>query len=117
MSVIQRPHEEFVYFENWRDLGCQVIVNGKEVLTLNTPESSLGAGGSPVFVEDWITPEEFCENLAAVLRAFGASEAVLDQVEWERQGYVKRQVERPTRTAAHLLSEIELAVMEGTATN
>lgn len=106
-STHQPSEEERVHFENWRELGCQVIVAGKEVLTLATPESSLGTGGGPAFVEDWVTPEEFCDNLTAVLRAFVASTAVLEQVEWERQNYLESQVPGPSRRTDDLLREVE----------
>lgn len=100
------PTEERVYFENWGDLGCQVVLDGKDVLTLTTPESALNMGGCPVFQEDWISPEEFCVSLSTVLRAFGASQAILDQVEWERKNYLERPIEGPHRTKAELLREI-----------
>jgi hypothetical protein len=44
-----QPTEARAHFENWRELGCQVIVGGTEVLTLATPESSSDTGDRPLF--------------------------------------------------------------------
>jgi hypothetical protein len=102
--------EERVYFENRRELGCQVIVDGKEVLSLTTPESSLNMASCPVFSEDWTTPDEFCLNLSTVLRAFGASEATLLRVEGEMQVNRQRAVAGPIRSSTDFLREIDQMV-------
>ena len=98
--------EERVIFENWEADGCHIFVGGKHVLTLNTPESSKCDDLYRAYLEDWISPEEFCAHLTAILRALGASPAVLAQVEQERENYRERPVEPPQRTHEDLLREV-----------
>lgn len=98
--------EERVTFENWEAEGCHVFVGPKHVLTLNTPESLSDPESDRCFIEDWISPDEFCEHLTAVLRALGASVAVIAQVEQERQNYRERPVTPPTRSSEDLLRSI-----------
>lgn len=98
--------EEHVTFESWEEEGCHVFVGNKHVLTLNTPESLNNPESDCCFIEDWISPEEFCDHLAAVLRALGASAAVLAQVEQERRNYQSRPVTPPPRSTEELLRQI-----------
>lgn len=86
--------------------GCHVFADNKHVLTLNTPE--LISKGDPynTFLEDWISPEEFCTSLEKVLTALGASPRVIAAVENERQNYRVRALQPPTRTKAMLLAEV-----------
>ena len=56
--------DERVIFENWLDDGCHIFVDHKHVLTLNTPECTNDEESSCCFVENWISPDEFCANLA-----------------------------------------------------
>lgn len=101
--------EEPVTFENWEAEGCHVFADNKHVLTLNTPELISRRHPSNLFLEDWISPEEFCESLEKVLRALGASPRVIASVENERQNYQVRALPPPTRTKAMLLAEVEAA--------
>lgn len=91
-------HEERVCFENWREDGCHVFVDNKHVLTLHTPESCLG-GCAPedCFIEDWISPDEYCPRLETILRALGASDSVLAAVEQERMNYRGSKLDLPSR--------------------
>jgi len=98
--------EERVTFENWEAEGCHVFVGNKHVLTLNTPESLSDPESACCFIDDWISPEEFCEHLSAVLLAFGASDAVIAQVEQERRNYRERPVPAPTRSNEDVLRSI-----------
>ena len=98
--------EERVIFENWEADGCHIFVGGKCVLTLNTPESSKCDEAYRAYIEDWISPEEFCAHLTAILRALGASPAVLAAVENERQHYRDYPIEPPKRSNADLLNEV-----------
>ena len=98
--------EDRVTFENWENDGCHVFVGNKHVLTLNTPESSKCDEAYRAYIEDWISPDEFCAHLTAILRALGASPALLAQVEQERQNYRDRPVEPPQRTHEDLLREV-----------
>lgn len=102
------PEEEPVIFENWESDGCHVFVQGKHVLTLSTPESTSADQPTPSFLDDWISPEEFCDSLEKVLRAFGASDEVIADIDNEREHYRNRQVSPPTRTNADLLAAISL---------
>ena len=98
--------DERVIFENWLDDGCHIFVDHKHVLTLNTPESTNDEESSCCFMENWISPDEFCANLAAVLRAFGASPTVLAAVEMERRHYRESPVNPPQRSNRDLLRGI-----------
>lgn len=98
--------EERVIFENWEADGCHVFVGGKHVLTLNTPESLNDPSSDCCYLDDWISPEEFCAYLTAVLRGLGAPPAVLAAVDNERQHYRDRPVEAPTRTNEDLLRKV-----------
>ena len=104
-------HEEPVIFENWQEEGCHVFAHGKHVLTLNTPESTAAGDPYTTFLDDWISPEEFCVMLESVLRALGASSAILALVQRERQRYREHPVQPPTRTNEDLIRETE-AVFE-----
>lgn len=99
-------NEERVIFENWEAEGCHIFVDGKYILTLSTPENSKCDEAYRAYIEDWISPEEFCGHLAAVLRALGASTAVMAQVEQERRNYREHPVEAPQRTHEDLLREV-----------
>jgi len=102
-----RPlREERVTFENWEADGCYVFVGNKQMATLNTPESSALGDPYNTFLDEWISPEEFCTTLEAVLRALGASSAVLAGVEQQRRNYQDRPVTPPARTKADLMSEL-----------
>lgn len=93
---------------NLRELGgngCHIFVGNKYVLTLSTPESSKCDEADRAYIEDWITPEEFCAYLTAILHALGASAAVLAQVKQEQQNYCDRPVEPPQRSNEDLLRE------------
>lgn len=102
--------EERVTFENWEAEGCHVFVGGKYVLTLNTPESSALGDSYNTLLDDWISPEEFCASLEAVLHALGASSTVLTQVEQERGNYRERPTTPPARTNADLLRELGVSL-------
>jgi len=97
-TAIEANHEERVTFENWRDDGCHVFVNHKHVLTLNTPESCLG-GSNPedCFTDEWISADEYCDSLCAVLQTLGASAAVVAAVAQERINYQVLSFELPSR--------------------
>lgn len=97
---------ERVIFENWLCEGCHIFVDSKHVLTLNTPESTNDEGSSCCFAEDRISPDEFCANLTAVLRGFGASPAVLAAVKMERRHYRESPVNPPQRSNRDILHEI-----------
>ncbi len=106
-SVVSIPwSEDPVIFENWEVEGCHVFVQGKHVLTLNTPESTAAGDSDNTLLDDWISPEEFCTTLESVLRTLGASPAVIAQVEQERRNYRERPVAAPRRTNADLMAEI-----------
>lgn len=98
--------EERVTFENWEADGCHIFVDHKCVLTLNTPESSKYDEAYRAYIEDWISPEEFCAHLTTVLQALGASPAVQARVQQERQNYRDRPVESPQRSHEDLLREV-----------
>ena len=100
--------EEPVIFENWELEGCHVFVHGKHVLTLNTPESTAAGDPYNTLLDDWISPEQFCATLEVVLRALGASPAVLAQVEQQRHNYRARPVSAPRRTNADMMREIAI---------
>ena len=106
MPQAHDEHEEPVIFENWQTEGCHVFTHGKHVLTLNTPESTAAGDPYNTFLDDWISPEEFCATLESVLRALGASAAVLAAVEQERRNYRERPISPPVRTNADLMQEI-----------
>ena len=98
--------DEPVIFENWREEGCHVFAHGKHVLTLNTPEGSSAGDPYTTFLDDWISPEEFCVTLENVLRALGATDAVIGEIERERQHYRDHPVPPPTRTNEELMATI-----------
>ena len=98
--------EDRVTFENWEADGCHIFVGSKHVLTLNTPESLKCDDAYRAYIEDWISSDEFCSHLTAILRALGASPAVLAAVDQERLNYRERPVEPPQRTHEDLLGEI-----------
>ena len=100
------PNEKRVTFENWEAEGCHAFVGGKHVLTLNTPESLSAPTSDCCFLEEWINPEDFYGHLTAVLRALGASPAVLAQVEQERQNHRAHPVEPPRRSSEDLLRNV-----------
>ena len=99
--------EEPVTFENWEEEGCHVFAHGKHVLTLNTPESMSTGDPYNTFLDDWISPEEFCATLEKVLRALGASPTMIAKVEGERCNYRERRIQPPTRTNAQLVAEVK----------
>lgn len=99
--------EEPVTFENWEEEGCHVFADNKHILTLNTPESMSAGDPYNTFLDDWISPEEFCESLEKVLTALGASPRVIAAVENERQNYRARSIQPPTRTNAELMDEVK----------
>ena len=94
-------------FENWQEEGCHVFAHGKHVLTLNTPESTAAGNPYTTFLDDWISPEEFCTTLENVLRALGASPAVLAEVERERTQYQEHPVQPPTQTNEDVIRRTE----------
>ena len=98
--------EEPVIFENWEADGCHIFAGGTCVLTLNTPESTKSDEAYRAYIEDWITPEEFCTHLTAILLALGASPRMLAQVEYELRHYREHPVEPPLRTHEDLLREV-----------
>lgn len=98
--------KERVIFENWDDDGTHIFIDHKYVLTLATPESSKCDEAYRAYIEDWVSPDEYCEHLAAVLRALGASSAMVAQVEQERQNYRRFPIEPPKRTHEDLLREV-----------
>ena len=104
-SRISRDDEP-VIFENWQEEGCHIFAHGKHVLTLNTPESTAAGDPYTTFLDDWISPEEFCVTLENLLRALGASPVVIAEVERERTHYRKYPVQPPPRTNADLMQEI-----------
>lgn len=108
-NPIQRS-EERVTFENWEAEGCHVFVGNKHVLTLNTPESSAIGDPYNTLFDDWISPDEFCTTLEGVLRALGASPAVLAGVDQERRNYQDRPVIPPARTKADLMRELGISL-------
>ncbi len=97
-------------FENWEEEGCHVFAHGKHVLTLNTPESTAAGDPYNTFLDDWISPDEFCTMLENVLRALGASPAVLAEVEREQRNYRERPVRPPMRTNADLMTELDAVI-------
>ncbi|KAB2654362.1 MAG: hypothetical protein DVB32_09650 [Verrucomicrobia bacterium] len=99
--------EEPVIFENWEEEGCHVFAHGKHVLTLNTPESTATGDPYNTFLDDWISPEEFCTTLEKVLRALGTSPAVIAKVESERRRYREHPIQPPTRTNVELMDEVK----------
>lgn len=114
-SRISRDDEP-VIFENWQEEGCHVFAHGKHVLTLNTPESTATGDPYNTFLDDWISPEEFCVTLENVLRALGASPAVLANVERERTHYREHPVVPPTRTNVELMAAIGVTTNENPTT-
>lgn len=111
-TVPASDHEERVSFENWREEGCHVFVDHKHVLTIQTPESCLGGSAAEVcFIEDWISPVEYCDRLEAVLRGLGASAGVVSAVDRERGSYRSVSFELPRHDGeAELQAILNIAV-------
>lgn len=109
-SPLFNANEERVVFENWETEGCHVFVDHKHLLTLSTPESSAVGSSYNTLLDDWISPDEFCDSLGAVLLALGASPVMLAAVEQERANYRERPPRPPTRTRADLMHEIGVSL-------